>query len=125
MKKRIALTIGVLILAVFLLSGCDLLNSLFSTVTVEVTNNSGWIVEVKYAKAGTSDWQDAVTVYSTDNVETFDLPSAGSYDFRIFDWVSTGDHVNATLYDEDCTLDIGSVDYYMNVYEGANSVTFY
>ena len=87
MKKKLALVLGVLLLLSLVLSGCDILAGLFSTITVQVTNDSGWIIEVSYREAGDTAWTKVVTVYSTDNVETFDLPSPGTYDFKVVDWV--------------------------------------
>ena len=54
------------------------------------------------------------------NVETFDLPSPGTYDFKVVDWVSQGDYVSSMLYDEDCSIEIGEIDYYMRVRLGDN-----
>ena len=120
MKKKLALVFGVLLLLSLVLSGCNILAGLFSTITVEVTNDAGWIIEVSYREAGDTAWTEAVTVYSTDNVETFDLPSPGTYDFKVVDWVSQGDYVSSMLYDEDCSIEIGEIDYYMRVRLGDN-----
>ena len=124
MKRKLTLIFGVLLLLSVMLSGCDFLMSMFSTITVQVTNNAGWIVEVYYREAGDSAWTKAVTVYSTDNVETFDLPSPGTYDFKVVDWVSQGNYVSAILSDEECDIEIGETDYYMTVRLGDN-VSFY
>jgi hypothetical protein len=121
MKKRLVLLIGIFLFASILFSGCDL----FSTITVKVTNNNSWIVEVYYRDAGASDWTKATTVDTTDNEETFDLPAPGNYDFKVQDWVSGGDYVDQTLLDQDCSLDIDSeVDYYMTV-SSTGTVSFY
>ena len=124
MKKKLALVLGVLLLLSLVLSGCDILAGLFSTITVQVTNDSGWIIEVSYREAGDTAWTKVVTVYSTDNVETFDLPSPGTYDFKVVDWVSQGTYVSSIFSDEDCSLEIGEIDYYMRVRLG-DSVSFY
>lgn len=122
MKKRLALLIGLLLLAGIMFTGCDF----FQTITIKVTNYNSWLIDVYYRSSGSTEWQSGVTLVGTDDTEYFDLPSAGTYDFKVQDWVSSGaNYVYQVFEDEDCSEDYGTdYDYVISI-SSSGSVSFY
>lgn len=89
-------------------AGC----SLFKTITVKVTNYYGFGVSVYYRESGSSEWIKAISYLSSDASENFDLPSSGTYDFKVEDWVDHGGHLSVILENKDCTIDLGDISDY-------------
>ncbi len=109
----------VLILAAF--TGCD---DLFSTITMKVHNYQFWGVNVDYRASGDTEWQTGVSYVSEDTEKYFDLPSPGDYDFRIRDWVSSGDYINEIILAEDCSFEM-DVEYDYIISVTSTSVSIY
>jgi len=100
MNKKIIgniLKVFVLVMLVFAVSGCD---GLFDTYTVKVRSyiTSTWVF-IQYRESGATEWKNAALndengdrvshlVYQNSSYEDtayFDLPGAGTYDFRAVD----------------------------------------
>lgn len=124
MKKKLLTALAIVALTLSMFTSCDL-TSAFATITVQVTNYNPWLVDVYYRESGSTAWETGKSLISTDETVTFDLPSSGTYDIKVQDWVSSGaDYVSETFLDKDCSLDLGDVDYYISVSFSGN-VSFY
>lgn len=123
MKKKISLLIKALVIGtlIFSQSGCFL--TLVYDITVQVTNYNSLWVDVSYRESGSTTWSTPKTVYDNDT-DTLKLPGPGTYDFKVEDYLYNGTYVNQTFLTEDCTIDWGSVDYYITV-NSDDTVDFY
>ncbi|MBN2657263.1 MAG: hypothetical protein JXR86_09400 [Spirochaetales bacterium] len=115
MKKRFSLFIKVLAVGalLFSLSGCFLVGD--GAITVQVTNNNSYSVNIWYKNSASTYWTEGVHWLSSGGVTTFVLPYAGTYDFYVEDWLSDGSNVLYYSYLNSSSVDIGYIDYYLTV----------
>lgn len=118
MKKNLGVIFKVLLLVmiVFSVAGCEeMLDELFSTITLKATNYNSWGISVYYRESGNTYWETATTYLGTGKSFIFDLPTPGTYDFMVKDWVASGEYVIDTIIDKDCSFECGEEDYYLSV----------